>query len=100
MTQFDRITMRIEPLRQKLLHHPLYGEMPRIEHLRVFMQHHVFAVWDFMTLLKSLQQRLTCVRTTWTPAPNKLASRLINEIVLCEESDEDGTGSYISHFDL
>ena len=100
MKHFDQILERVEPLRSELLKHQLYREMGSLRHLQIFMENHVFAVWDFMTLLKELQQRLTCVSTLWTPSPDRLPGRLINEIVLCEESDEDGTGSFISHFEL
>lgn len=96
----DGIIQAVEPLRQSLLNHPIYGEMREIKHLRIFMQHHVFAVWDFMSLLKALQQRLTCVSVPWVPQQNQLACRLVNEIVMCEESDEDGKGGFTSHFDL
>jgi hypothetical protein len=64
------------------------------------MGNHVFAVWDFMTILKSLQRTLTCTDMVWVPAANSQACRLNNEIVLCEESDEDGRGGYTSHFEL
>jgi hypothetical protein len=89
----------IAPERERLVDHPLYCEISDIQHLRIFLQSHVFAVWDFMSLLKSLQACLTCVATPWLPSPYPKSPRLINEIVLAEESDSFGNG-YISHFEL
>src|SRR2546421_13084653 len=88
----DRIRAAIQPLRQALLLHPIYHDMRGPQALRTFMEHHVFAVWDFMSLIKALQQRLCCVSVPWVPSPSPEASRFINEIVLAEESDEDGHG--------
>jgi len=101
-TQTESITRLLEiiaPARQRLVDHPLYREIRDIQHLRIFLQSHVFAVWDFMSLLKSLQACLTCVATPWLPSPYPKSRRLINEIVLGEESDKFGDG-YISHFEL
>ncbi len=64
------------------------------------MQHHVFAVWDFMSLLKALQQRICCVEVPWISRRNSVGCRLVNEIVLGEESDNDGEGGTASHFEL
>jgi len=100
MSPFERLTRDVQPLRVKLLEHPLYGMIDSLTNLRIFMEYHVFAVWDFMSLLKSLQRSQTSVEIAWRPRPNPITARFINEIVLSEESDEDGAGGYISHFDL
>jgi hypothetical protein len=100
MTPVRRITARLAPLRSSLVAHPIYAHIDSLEALHAFMQHHVFAVWDFMSLLKTLQQRLCHTQVPWLPPMNRQGCRLVNEIVLAEESDEDGEGGYASHFDL
>jgi hypothetical protein len=87
-------------LRTALLDHPLYADIVSLADLRQFMEDHVFAVWDFMSLLKRLQQDMTCTRVPWFPADNALAARLINDIVIGEETDVDPDGFYVSHLDL
>lgn len=94
------VVNKLAPIRRRLMNHPIYKSLYSIEDLRIFMSHHVFAVWDFMSLLKSLQVELTCVTIPWLPPQYANASRLINEIVLVEESDSLGDGRYISHFSL
>jgi hypothetical protein len=100
MSRLEQLVGSIGPLRDRLLRHPIYPSIATAEGLRVFMEHHVFAVWDFMTLLKSLQRSLSRVELPWVPTPDREARRLINEIVLAEESDEDGRGGFASHFEL
>jgi hypothetical protein len=87
-------------LRAELLDHPIYAEVSSVEDLKRFMEDHVFAVWDFMSLLKRLQHDLTCTKVPWFPAGNARAARLINDIVIGEETDVDPDGSYVSHLDL
>jgi len=99
-TRIAQLNKDIEPLRQHLITHSLYKNISSIDDLRVFMEHHVFAVWDFMSLLKSLQQKLTCVTTPWMPVGSANTRYLINEIVAGEESDVDENGDRTSHFEL
>src|SRR5438270_1922232 len=87
-------------LRAALLDHPVYSDVVSIADLKRFMEDHVFAVWDFMSLLKRLQQDMTCIRVPWFPVDNAKAARLINDIVIGEETDVDPDGSYVSHLDL
>ena len=90
----------IAPLRERVVMHPLYDHLRDEGAIRLFMEAHVFAVWDFQSLLKALQRLLTCVEVPWLPTPDPQARRLLNEIVLDEESDEAPGGGYLSHFEL
>lgn len=87
-------------LRQRLIGHPIYRLVDSPGRVRRFMEHHVFAVWDFQSLLKALQLRLTCCSVPWVPTPDREARRMINEIVLDEESDALDDGTHASHFEM
>jgi hypothetical protein len=88
----------VKSARARVVTHPLYANLNTHAAIVTFMEHHVFAVWDFMSLLKSLQRNLTCVAVPWVPSGPTGGRRLINAIVLAEESDER-RGAYISHFE-
>lgn len=90
----------IAPLKSEIVNHKVYASIRDLDDLQTFMQYHVFAVWDFMSLLKSLQNSLTCTTIPWIPVGSGDARFLINEIVVGEESDVDPDGKRISHFEL
>lgn len=95
----DRLKDALAPLRRQVIEHRIYAGLRTISDLRLFMEHHVFAVWDFMSLLKALQRCLTCVAVPWVPEGDPRIRRFVNEIVLEEESDEINRG-YVSHLEL
>ena len=98
--QVIKLKENIEAARGHLLAHPVYSQINNLEGLQKFTQYHVFAVWDFMSLLKSLQIGLTSVQLPWVPVGSSNTRYLINEIVLGEESDVDEHDNRISHFEL
>jgi len=96
----NNITKDLEPLKNKLRNHTLYNNIDSIEDLKLFSNAHVYAVWDFMSLLKFLQINLTSLSIPWFPSKNTTTAKLINEIVAGEETDEDQNGEPVSHFEM
>lgn len=98
--KIDTINASIQPQKDILLNHPLYKKIQTLEDLRKFLESHVYAVWDFMSLLKALQSKLTSTTTPWLPVGNPEIRYLINEIVLAEETDLTLDGKRQSHYEM
>jgi hypothetical protein len=94
------IKQKIQSQKDILLQHSLYEKVKTIDDLHEFLENHVYAVWDFMSLLKALQSKLTCTTTPWFASENPETRYLINEIVLAEESDLTLDGRRLSHFEM
>jgi len=94
------INASLAPLSNHLINHSLYKKINTPEELQIFMEHHVFAVWDFMSLLTSLQEILTKTTNPWLPVGDPETRYLINEIVLAEETDINIHGKRQSHFEM
>lgn len=100
MDRIQEVQDYIQAERDVLLKHPLYEKLNDLESLKHFTEVHVYAVWDFMSLLKALQVKLTCTQVPWFASAYPNTRYLINEIVLAEESDEYIDGSRLSHFEM
>jgi hypothetical protein len=100
LRRFETLRNKVAPLHDALLKHPIYAEVDSLSRLREFMQIHVFAVWDFMSLAKRLQHELTSTSLPWMPPLRSRIARFANEVVLGEESDLGPDGKPISHFEL
>jgi hypothetical protein len=99
-SNIEYIEKELVGLRNELKNHSLYKKLHTLEDVQTFMSLHIFAVWDFMSLLKAIQINLTCVSIPWTPVKNAELARFINEIVVAEESDHDAHGVVKSHFEM
>ena len=96
----ETINKSIQLQKEALLNHSLYQKVQSIEDLHFFLENHVYAVWDFMSLLKALQSKLTCTKTPWFATKNPETRYLINEIVLAEETDLTLDGRRQSHYEM
>lgn len=94
------LATKLQALREQVCNHPVFGRLQSVHAVRIFMEHHVWAVWDFMSLLKSIQAEVAPVSQPWKPPADATSARLINEIVVSEEGDDDFDGTPISHFQL
>ena len=96
----QHINNQIAEYKKDVINHPLYNQLNTIEDVQKLMEIHVYAVWDFMSLLKGLQIELTCTTLPWKPVGDTKIRRLINSIVLEEESDVDSAGNPSSHYEM
>lgn len=90
----------IASFNRQLENHPVYEAVATLDDLRRFMEHHVYSVWDFMSLIKYLQSVVAPAQYPWAPRGDGNVRRFINELVLEEESDEIAPGEFASHFEL
>ena len=98
--RIHKINENLIPYREDITNHPIYKSLKNVEDIAVLMEHHVYAVWDFMSLLKALQSQLTCTSSPWKPVGDSNVRRLINSIVLEEESDVDANDNPSSHYEM
>jgi hypothetical protein len=96
----QKLQQAIAPLRGQIINHPVFESIRSPDDLSVFMNYHIYAVWDFMSLLKALQNNLTCTSVPWFPVGSANTRYLVNEIVCGEESDMDSRGNRMSHYEL
>lgn len=84
---------------EEVVGHPLFAQLKSLEATRIFMQFHVWCVWDFMCLAKSIQAGLSPA-ASWVPSSHPVALAHINDILAAEETDVGPDGRVASHFEI
>ena len=100
MPYIKRTESEISQLQHEIRHHKLYNILQTTEDVKLFMEHHVYTTWDFMSLLKTLQLQFTTFKLPWVPNKTPEIFKFINEIVAAEESDINELGQTKSHFEM
>ncbi len=98
--RIDIINKNLTQYKEGVTNHKIYKNLKSVKDIAVLMEYHVYAVWDFMSLLKALQSLLTCTKSPWKPVGDSRIRRLINSIVLEEESDIDADKNPSSHYEM
>tara|TARA_B000000475_G_scaffold34357_1_gene25847 strand:- start:466 stop:1206 length:741 start_codon:yes stop_codon:yes gene_type:complete len=98
--KINLLNSNLTKYREEIVNHALYKKLNSVEDIAVMMEHHVYAVWDFMSLLKALQSLLTCTTSPWKPVGDGKIRQLVNSIVLEEESDVDKENNPLSHYEM
>ncbi len=100
-TSAEEILQRCAPLIEEINQHPIYQSIRTLNNLRIFTEHHVFAVWDFICLLKELHRCIVCIQAPWFPPKDAYCAHLISRILIEEEGDRtEDQQQYLSHFEL
>jgi hypothetical protein len=94
------LNQQVTDFKNRLQQHPAFNNIQSLDELRKFTVYHIFLVWDYMSLLKSLQTQLTCTQTPWKPVQSPYIRYLVNSLVLKEESDLGADGEYASHYEM
>ena len=68
----------ITGLQQRLNRHHIYRAVRKTEDQSSFIQHNVYSLWDFMTLIKYLQGILAPTDWPWLTAGDPRVQRFIN----------------------
>ena len=98
--KINLLNSNLTKYREEIVNHALYKKLNSVKDIAVMMEHHVYAVWDFMSLLKALQSLLTCTTSPWKPVGDGKIRQLVNSIVLEEESDVDKENNPLSHYEM
>ena len=99
-SKIHTLNSNLTKYREEIVNHALYKKLNSVEDIAVMMEYHVYAVWDFMSLLKALQSLLTCTTSPWKPVGDGKIRQLVNSIVLEEESDVDKENNPLSHYEM
>ena len=87
LSESQKLIKLIEAKTQKLSHHEVYSKVTSRAQISCFMSYHIFAVWNFIKLLKSLQIKTSIALRSQALECSGETRDLIGKIVFAEESE-------------
>jgi len=86
---------------EDVINHPMFKKLNNIYNIKKYSEFQIWCVWDFMSILKQVQNFIFCNDILWLPPENPNAGAAFYRLIESEETDlgfKGGDLNRASHF--